>query len=506
MVRIIAKFSVPNAKVYLSIPDGRRSFVHNVGHNDLGNSIRLRGSRPAWPRMESVMERPGTRNTGGRSSAVTDPLAAILAECLASPRRYHRNLGNGLIDRLVRRALGLFLFLAAVIALPVGPAMAAEVNTDRPGGDFRPPIQLEFKQNSLLTFQAECEGLCRKEGRCRAWTMVKPGVQGPKAVCYLKDRIPAARKNDCCVSGTVGNLAGLEPGIDRPGKNLRDFRVGNADLRGQPELTCRTACEKEGECRAWTYVWHGQNREGHCYLKREVPAARNDNCCISGTMARLDPAEVADRNPTGKTAAQCQAAFESNFIRCQRYAGNFAAKTACEAEAAGLRAACFGLAAAQGGGGGGGGGAPAEWAETVQVHNAKRALHGTPALSWSASLASKAQAWANTCNVWHPKDGVYGENLFTWTNGTGRDATEWWYNEIRYYDWNNPIASYNQGDTDRDREVRHFTQVVWKATTTVGCGINKCGDVNYIVCRYLPPGNFNALNAGVLQEMVPPLR
>jgi hypothetical protein len=36
--------------------------------------------------------------------------------------------------------------------------------------------------------------------------MVKPGVQGKKARCYLKDRTPAKYKSNCCVSGVEEHL------------------------------------------------------------------------------------------------------------------------------------------------------------------------------------------------------------------------------------------------------------------------------------------------------------
>ena len=131
-------------------------------------------------------------------------------------------------------------------------------------------------------------------------------------------------------------------------------------------------------------------------------------------------------------------------------------------------------------------------------------MHGTPPLVWSASLGAEAQTYANTCVRKHSSFALgYGENLYEWTNGTGTEAVQWWYDEVKQYDWNNPIVSYNAGDTDRSKEVRHFTQVVWKGTTTLGCGIAQCGGNKFVVCRYQPPGNFNGNNPGVLQANVP---
>ncbi|KAJ3860063.1 CAP domain-containing protein, partial [Lentinula novae-zelandiae] len=40
----------------------------------------------------------------------------------------------------------------------------------------------------------------------------------------------------------------------------------------------------------------------------------------------------------------------------------------------------------------------------------------------------------------------------------------------------------------------HFTQVVWKSTTSVACAIATCNflgnGTGYLVCRYDPPGNY----------------
>ena len=51
----------------------------------------------------------------------------------------------------------------------------------------------------------------------------------------------------------------------------------------------------------------------------------------------------------------------------------------------------------------------------LNAHNAARAKHGVPPLSWSASLAKAAQAWADRCVFEHSSTN-YGENL---AQGTG---------------------------------------------------------------------------------------
>jgi len=72
-----------------------------------------------------------------------------------------------------------------------------EEGYDRPGADL-PGMPI-----ADVTSAANCRNRCIKEHRCRAWTWVKPGFQGPAANCWLKETVPWARKNDCCLSGTV---------------------------------------------------------------------------------------------------------------------------------------------------------------------------------------------------------------------------------------------------------------------------------------------------------------
>jgi hypothetical protein len=38
-------------------------------------------------------------------------------------------------------------------------------------------------------------------------------------------------------------------------------------------------------------------------------------------------------------------------------------------------------------------------------------------------------------------------------------------------------------------DVAHFTQIVWPATTHVGCAVASSATTDYFVCRYSPTGN-----------------
>jgi len=51
-----------------------------------------------------------------------------------------------------------------------------------------------------------------------------------------------------------------------------------------------------------------------------------------------------------------------------------------------------------------------------------------------------------------------------------------WYEGIKDYCWNNPGYDFKTG---------HFTQVVWRSTTRLGCGLSG----GYVTCHYCAAGN-----------------
>lgn len=182
------------------------------------------------------------------------------------------------------------LFFALALVLtgagmgPVGVAYADqfhEQGVDRPGGDYR---NFDVEKPGTNSFGSEvdsCRSTCNGDGQCKAWTLVNAGVQGPKARCWLKNVIPAKVANGCCTSGVPVKM--VEPNVDRPGQDYRNFDLSAAD----PEQ-CRSACQAEGQCQAWTYVNPGvQGAGARCWLKTGVPDAHTSNCCTSGVADRL---------------------------------------------------------------------------------------------------------------------------------------------------------------------------------------------------------------------------
>jgi len=102
-----------------------------------------------------------------------------------------------------------------------------------------------------------------------------------------------------------------------------------------------------------------------------------------------------------------------------------------------------------------------------------------PQLTWSEPLAAGAQAWAARCNFAHSGAGP-GENIAMGTNLGAAQAVALWFSEKGAYNYNAPGFSGNTG---------HFTQIVWKGSTQIGCGVAACPSGQFYVCRYMAPGN-----------------
>jgi uncharacterized protein YkwD len=124
----------------------------------------------------------------------------------------------------------------------------------------------------------------------------------------------------------------------------------------------------------------------------------------------------------------------------------------------------------------------------LRKHNMYRWRHNVPALTWHASLVRDAQNWANRCMFQHQSNIPQGENLWAEfssvlpankTQAVMRAVDDWYY-EVNIYNYNNPGFSSRTG---------HFTQVVWRNTKNVGCGVAVCPGMTFVVCRYDPPGN-----------------
>ncbi|WP_055077241.1 CAP family protein [Pseudanabaena sp. 'Roaring Creek'] len=139
----------------------------------------------------------------------------------------------------------------------------------------------------------------------------------------------------------------------------------------------------------------------------------------------------------------------------------------------------------------------------LSKHNTYRSIHHSPAMSLNSSVNSTAQAWADnlaaTGTFAHSssaqRNGA-GENLYVYyttapsiaSDTLAKNAIDSWYNEVKLYNYATPGFSSATG---------HFTQVVWKGSTKLGCGASKgtktlsgrMYNAFYVVCQYSPAGN-----------------
>jgi hypothetical protein len=69
-----------------------------------------------------------------------------------------------------------------------------EPETNRPGHDYR-DFDLPAAEPEL------CREACAADEICRAYTYVRPGIQGDAAHCWLKREAAPAEPAPCCVSG-----------------------------------------------------------------------------------------------------------------------------------------------------------------------------------------------------------------------------------------------------------------------------------------------------------------
>ena len=143
---------------------------------------------------------------------------------------------------------------------------------------------------------------------------------------------------------------------------------------------------------------------------------------------------------------------------------------------------------------------PPDMVGMTAAHNAARAAvqpAATPALptmAWASSIAATAQAFTNNC-VFADTNNAYGSNAFAGTGtNTPDEVVAAWAGEDAYYDYaTNTCAS--------GQQCGHYTQVVWRDSVGLGCGMTNCtvnnpfnggggGAWQLWVCNYNPPGNY----------------
>jgi hypothetical protein len=83
--------------------------------------------------------------------------------------------------------------------------------------------------------------------------------------------------------------------FDRPGGDYLSSPVTSGD-----PADCALVCERDKRCRAWSFNYPTDiSASAVCWLKSNVPARIQDNCCVSGVRGA---GVVEPRNSTGETS------------------------------------------------------------------------------------------------------------------------------------------------------------------------------------------------------------
>lgn len=132
----------------------------------------------------------------------------------------------------------------------------------------------------------------------------------------------------------------------------------------------------------------------------------------------------------------------------------------------------------------------------LSAHNQARRSFGVPAMAWSDQLAAEAMGHARTM----ARTGIYGHDQ---TPGRRKKQGEnLWRGPRCVFAYDvmvgvmvdeeklfRPGAFPNNAVGGDWHAVAHYTQIVWPATTEVGCAVASSATTDYFVCRYAPTGN-----------------
>lgn len=134
-------------------------------------------------------------------------------------------------------------------------------------------------------------------------------------------------------------------------------------------------------------------------------------------------------------------------------------------------------------------------AEILALHNSERLRVGVPPMGWDPALEVAAIAYARTLAA----SGRFahspaasrigqGENLWRGTPQAYRiaDMVRPWLGERRLF---RPGLFPDVSANGRWQDVGHYSQIIWRGSTRLGCGLASSRSFDVLVCRYAPAGN-----------------
>lgn len=129
----------------------------------------------------------------------------------------------------------------------------------------------------------------------------------------------------------------------------------------------------------------------------------------------------------------------------------------------------------------------------LEAHNRARSAYGIAPLRWDPELARSAAAWGRELvrrNAFeHSRGrGDMGENLWEGTPGafSPEEMVGRWVGEKRIF---KAGVFPNNSTTGNWTAVGHYTQLMWRNSTALGCALVPGPRADVLVCRYAPAGN-----------------
>jgi PAN domain len=118
--------------------------------------------------------------------------------------------------------------------------------------------------------------------------------------------------------------AQAQANFDRPGGDYLNSPIASGD-----PADCALVCERDRRCRAWSFNYPTDVTGGAvCWLKSNVPARTQDNCCVSGVRGAgvVEPRSGTEENSIDRFGGDYR-----NF-ELKRGEGDDDCKAACTAD------------------------------------------------------------------------------------------------------------------------------------------------------------------------------
>lgn len=134
-------------------------------------------------------------------------------------------------------------------------------------------------------------------------------------------------------------------------------------------------------------------------------------------------------------------------------------------------------------------------ARILALHNRERAAVAVPPLVWDSRLAAAAASYgpalAARGRLAHsPQESRPGQGENRWMGTAGAFSVE-----EMVGSWAAEKSIFVRGIVPQVSrsgvfgDVAHYTQMIWRTTSRIGCALHRGRTADYLVCRYSPPGN-----------------